>query len=288
MNQYNGEIILYQPDRSIHLEVRMHEETVWLTQAQMAVLFGTQRAAITKHLKNIYSSGEIDRDTTCSILEHVGQNGSRVYSTKYYNLDAILSVGYRVNSKNATSFRRWATHILKEFLLHGHGSIQHFRHVEQRIDRQLEEHTMRIHALEDKIGFFVRTALPPTEGIFYDGQIFDAYSFVSDLIRSAQQRIILIDNYVDDSVLKALTKRNTGVSASIITRKISETLAVDLERHNQQYPPVEISTSDRFHDRFLIIENTVYHLGASLKDLGKKLFAFSKMGVSAEDILDGR
>ncbi len=284
MNENNGEIILYQPDSSIRLEVRMKEETVWMTQAQMAALFGTQRAAITKHLNNIYNSGEIDRETTCSILEHVGQNGARVYATKYYNLDAILSVGYRVNSKNATSFRRWATHTLKEFLLHGYSSVQHVQFVEQRIGRQLEEHSMRIHALEDKVGFFVRTALPPVEGIFYDGQIFDAYTFVSDLIRSARERVILIDNYVDDSVLKALTKRHDGVSASVITRKISEALSVDLERHNQQYSPVEISTSDRYHDRFLIIDDTVYHLGASLKDLGKKLFAFSRMEIDAKEI----
>ena len=130
-----------------------------------------------------------------------------------------------------------------------------------------------------------RAALPPAEGVFYDGQVFDAYSFVADLIRSARQRVILIDNYVDDSVLKTLTKRGDGVSASIITRKISETLSLDLARHNQQYPPVEITTSDRFHDRFLIIDGTVYHLGASLKDLGKKLFAFNQMEVAAEKIL---
>ena len=144
---------------------------------------------------------------------------------------------------------------------------------------------MRILALEDKVGFFVRSALPHVEGIFYDGQIFDAYTFVADLIRSARERVIIIDNYVDDSVLKTLTKRNDGVSASIITRKISDELAVDLERHNQQYPPVEITTSDRYHDRFLIIDNTVYHLGASVKDLGKKLFAFNRMEVTAEELL---
>ena len=157
----NSEIILYQPDTSIQLEVRMQEETVWLTQAQMAVLFGTQRAAITKHLNNIYNSGEIDRENTCSILEHIGRNGTRVYSTKYYNLDAILSVGYRVNSKNATAFRRWATYTLKDFLLRGYSLNQHIQHIEQRIDKHLLEHSERIHALEDKVGFIVRTAIPP-------------------------------------------------------------------------------------------------------------------------------
>lgn len=221
-----GEIILYQPDNSIRLEVRMEEETVWLTQAQMAMLFGTQRAAITKHLNNIYQSGEIDMETTCSKMEHVGQNGSRLYTTKYYNLDAILSVGYRVNSKNATTFRRWATHVLKDYLLRGFSINQRVQIMEERIDRQLLDH----------------------------------------------------------SVLLMLSKRSEGVTVEIVTRRVSETLALDIERHNRQYPPISVRESDRFHDRFLIIDDTVYHLGASLKDLGKKLFAFSRMEIDAKEI----
>ena len=279
-----GEIILYQPDNSIRLEVRMEEETVWLTQAQMAMLFGTQRAAITKHLNNIYQSGEIDMETTCSKMEHVGQNGSRLYTTKYYNLDAILSVGYRVNSKNATTFRRWATHVLKDYLLRGFSINQRVQIMEERIDRQLLDHTEKIHNLENKVDFFVKTALPPVEGVFYDGQIFDAYAFASDLIRSAQRCIVLIDNYIDDSVLLMLSKRSEGVTVEIVTRRVSETLALDIERHNRQYPPISVRESDRFHDRFLIIDDTVYHLGASLKDLGKKLFAFSRMEIDAKEI----
>ena len=281
----NGEIILYQPDSSIRLEVRMEEDTVWLTQAQMAVLFGTQRSAITKHLNNVYKSGEIEREATCSILEHVGQKGTRLYHTTYYNLDAILSVGYRVNSKNATIFRRWATKTLKEHLLRGYTINQRLRQVEQRIDRQLQEHSEQIHTLQNKVDFFVRTALPPVEGVFFDGQIFDAYAFAADLIRSAQRRIILIDNYIDDSVLLTLAKRKEGVSAEIVTRHVTETLTLDLERHNRQYPPVSVRECDRYHDRFLVIDDTVYHLGASLKDLGKKLFAFSRMGISADEVL---
>ena len=281
----NGEIILYQPDSSIRLEVRMEEDTVWLTQAQMAVLFGTQRSAITKHLNNVYKSGEIERETTCSILEHVGQKGTRLYHTTYYNLDAILSVGYRVNSKNATIFRRWATKTLKEHLLRGYTINQRLRQVEQRIDRQLQEHSEQIYTLQNKVDFFVRTALPPVEGVFFDGQIFDAYAFAADLIRSAQRRIILIDHYIDDSVLLTLAKRKEGVSAEIVTRHITETLTLYLERHNRQYPPVSVRECDRYHDRFLVIDDTVYHLGASLKDLGKKLFAFSRMGISADEVL---
>jgi len=281
----NGEIILYQPDSSIRLEVRMEEDTVWLTQAQMAVLFGTQRSAITKHLNNVYKSGEIERETTCSILEHVGQKGTRLYHTTYYNLDAILSVGYRVNSKNATIFRRWTTKTLKEHLLRVYTINQRLRQVEQRIDRQLQEHSEQIHTLQNKVDFFVRTALPPVEGVFYDGQIFDAYAFAADLIRAARKRIVLIDNYIDDSVLLTLAKRKEGVSAEIVTRHVTETLTLDLERHNRQYPPVSVRECDRYHDRFLVIDDTVYHLGASLKDLGKKLFEFSRMGISADEVL---
>lgn len=271
-----GEIILYQPDNSIRLEVRMQDETVWLTQAQMAVLFGVNRTVIVKHIGNIFKSKELEESSTCAKIAQLQIEGNRqvVREVKYYNLDMIISVGFRVNSINATRFRQWANSVLKDYLLRGYA-------VNQRIER-LER---RVAKTEDQIGFFVRTALPPVEGIFYDGRVFDAYTFVADLIRSAQQRVILIDNYVDDSVLKALTKRGDGVRASIITRKISETLSLDFERHNRQYPSVEITTSDRFHDRFLIIDSTVYHLGASLKDLGKKLFAFSRMEVAAEEIL---
>ncbi|MBR4786793.1 MAG: virulence RhuM family protein [Bacteroidales bacterium] len=271
-----GEIILYQPDSSIRLEVRMQEETVWLTQAQMAVLFGCSSDNIGLHLKNIYAEKEVDKNATIEEISVVRKEGIRVVTRKilHYNLDAILSVGYRVSSHNATRFRQWANSILKDYLLRGYAINQRFERLEQRVAKT-----------EEQIGFFVSTALPPIQDVFYDRQIFDAYTFVADLVRSARERIILIDNYVDDSVLKMLTKRNEDVSATIITRKISDALAVDVERHNQQYPPVDIQTSDRYHDRFIIIDDTVYHIGASLKDLGKRLFAFSKLNIPAEKIL---
>ena len=177
-----GEIILYQPDEAIRLEVRMENETVWLTQEQIANLFGTKRPAITKHLNNIYNSGELDVDSTCSILEHMGNDGKQKYTTKYYNLDAILSVGYRVNSRNATLFRRWASSVLKEYLLKGYS-------INQRLS-ELEK-TVALHS--EKIDFFVRTSLPPVEGIFFDGQIFDAYKFATDLIKTARKSLLLID-----------------------------------------------------------------------------------------------
>jgi hypothetical protein len=275
MNQNNGEIILYQPDNSIRLEVRMQEETVWLNRPQMAILFNRDIKTIGKHINNALKEELSD----CSVVAKFATTArdGKTYQVEYYNLDMILSVGYRVKSKRGVEFRKWATSVLKNYLLRGYAISQRFERLEQRVTKT-----------EEQIGFFVRTALPPVEGIFYDGQIFDAYTFVADLIRSARERVVLIDNYVDDSVLKTLTKRSNGVSATIITRRISETLSVDLERHNQQYPSVEITTSDRYHDRFLIIDNTVYHLGASVKDLGKKLFAFSKMEVPAEEILAGR
>lgn len=254
------------------LDVFIENETIWLTQSQIGVLFGVQKAAISKHLKNIFESGELNRDSVVSILETTARDGKN-YSTQFYNLDAVLSVGYRVNSMQATQFRIWASQILKEYLYHGYAIYQRMNNVEKQVS-----------TLTDQLQTLIRTALPPKQGIFYDGQIFDAYNFVADFIRSARKRIILIDNYVDDSVLKVLTKRADGVSATMITRKVTEILSVDIKRHNLQYPPVEVRTSDRYHDRFLIIDDTVYHLGASLKDMGKKLFAFSRMELSPADV----
>ena len=276
-----GEIILYQPDETVRLEVRLEDETVWLTQEQIAILFGTKRPAITKHLNNIYNSGELDRENTCSILEHMGNDGKQKYVTKFYNLDAILSVGYRVNSRNATLFRRWSNSVLKEYLLKGHAINYRL----QQIDTRLQKHERQIKYLTDKVDFFVRTSLPPVEGVFYDGQIFDAYKFATDLIRSAGKSLLLMDNYIDESVLLMLSKRHSGVSATVYTQKITAQLQLDIKKHNRQYPPVEIRIYNKCHDRFLIIDNTeVYHIGASLKDLGKKMFAFSRMDIPADTI----
>ena len=279
----DNEIILYQPDSTVKLEVRLENETVWLTQQQIADLFGTKRPAITKHLANIYKSGELEENSTCSILEHMGNDGTQRYTTKYYNLDAILSVGYRVNSRNATLFRQWANKVLKEYLLRGYSINQRLMHMENRIDHRLSEHDIQIKELSNRMDFFVRTSLPPKEGIIYDGQIFDAYTLMCDLIRSARNRIIIVDNYIDDSVFRQLDKRATGVPATIFTPSIGRTLRQDLERHNAQYAPIEVKTFRRAHDRFLIIDDTVYHVGASFKDLGKKLTAFSKMEIMAAD-----
>ena len=272
MQMQENEIVLYQPNDTVHLEVRMANESVWLTQPQIALLFGVQRPAITKHLRNIFKSGELDEFSVSSILEHTASDG-KTYQTQFYNLDAILSVGYRVNSINATMFRKWGNNVLKDYLLKGYSVNQRFERLEQRVSKT-----------EEKIDFFVRTALPPVEGIFFDGQIFDAYTFVSDLVRSAKKRIILFDNYLDDTVLTLLDKRADGVSAHIYTRNITQQLALDLQRHNAHYRPIAIDEFQNAHDRFLCIDDTVYHIGASLKDLGKKWFAFSRMGVGTDEL----
>ena len=272
MQMQENEIVLYQPNEAVRLEVRMANESVWLTQTQIALLFGVGQPAISKHLNNIFKSGELDENSVHSILEYTAADG-KIYKTKFYNLDAILSVGYRVNSINATMFRKWANNVLKDYLLKGYSVNQRFERLEQRVSKT-----------EEKIDFFVRTALPPVEGIFFDGQIFDAYTFVSDLVRSAKSRIILFDNYVDDTVLTLLDKRDNGVSAHIYTRNITQQLILDLQRHNAQYRPIAIDVFQNAHDRFLCIDDTVYHIGASLKDLGKKWFAFSRMEIGTEGL----
>lgn len=269
-----NEIILYQPDKSVKLEVRLKGETVWLTQAQIAELFGTGRQAISKHLKNIFNSEELKEEAVCSILELTAADG-KMYKTKTYNLDAILSVGYRVNSKNATLFRQWANKVLKDYLLRGYA-------VNQRLERL--EKTVADHS--EKIEFFVRTSLPPAEGIFFDGQIFDAYAFATDLIKSARKSVVLIDNNVDESTLLMLSKRGEGVTATVYTGKVDKRLQLDLKRHNEEYPPIELSEYKQAHDRFLLIDTDVYHIGASLKDLGKKWFAFARLHFDAKELLD--
>ena len=273
----NGEIVLYNPDDTIRLEVRMNDETVWLTQAQMAELFGTQRQAITKHLKNIFDTHELERSATSSILELLQKEGTRLVrrQVELFNLDVIISVGYRVNTQRGILFRQWANKVLKEYLLKGYSINQRFERLEQRVSQT-----------ESKIDFFVKTSLPPVEGIFFDGQIFDAYEIVCQLIKSATRRIVLIDNYVDETTLKMLAKRADGVTATIYTYSIGEQLQLDIDRHNAQYPPIVVKRLKKSHDRFLILDDDLYSIGASLKDMGKKWFAILKMQeTKTEDVL---
>ena len=281
--EQKNEIILYQPDDLIRLEVRLEGETVWLNRQQMSLLFGRDVKTIGKHISNALKE-ELSTFPVVANFATTAIDG-KTYQVRYYNLDMILSVGYRVKSSRGIEFRRWANHILKDYLLKGYSINKRLSDVEMRIDDKLMRHEQRLDQIDQKIDFFVRTSLPPVEGIFFDGQIFDAYAFVSDLVRSAHKDIILIDNYVDESVLTLLDKRQKSANAAIYTGHISRQLQLDIQRHNAQYLPIEVHTCNNVHDRFLIIDNVVYHLGASLKDLGKKLFAFSKMAMPSETLL---
>lgn len=281
--QNSNQIILYRPNDTISLEVRLENETVWLSQAQMAELFQKDQSVIARHIKNIFIEKELETESNMQILHNTI---SKFKPTTLYSLDVVISVGYRVKSIRGTEFRRWANKVLKEYLLKGYAINQRFEILENKIDKKFSEQDAKIEHLNKQVDFFVRTSLPPTEGVFHDGKIFEAYKFATDLIKSAKKSLILIDNYVDESVLLMLSKRNTGVSAKIYTSHLSDALKLDLQKHNNQYPPIEIEKYTKAHDRFLIIDDTdVYHIGASLKDLGKKLFAFSKLNISPKAIM---
>ena len=268
-----GEIVMYQPDETIRLEVRMEDETVWLTQAQMAELFQRDQSVIARHISNVFKEEELTKESNMHILHNTL---SKYKPTTLYNLDVIISVGYRVKSKRGTMFRQWANKVLKEYLLKGYV-----------VNKRIEQLEQRVSKTEEKINFFVHTSLPPVEGIFYDGQIFDAYRFASDLVRKAKKSVVLIDNYIDDTVLSLLDKRADNVKAMIYTQNISHQLQLDINRHNAQYAPIEIKMFNKSHDRFLLIDDEVYHIGASLKDLGKKWFAFTLLhDIKASELLN--
>ena len=265
LDSAKGEIVMYQPDETIRLEVRMEDETVWLNRQQIALLFDRDVKTIGKHINNAIRE-ELKDLSTVAIFAIVQNEGGRLVNRtmEFYNLDMVLSVGYRVKSDRGIKFRQWANKVLKDYLLKGYS-----------VNNRIEKLEQRVAKTEEKIDFFVHSSLPPVEGIFYDGQIFDAYHFVSNLIRKANKSITLIDNYVDDSVLTLLDKRQTGVSATIFTQKIGQQLQLDINKHNTQYAPIKVELFNKAHDRFLLIDNEVYHIGASLKDLGKKWFAFT-------------
>lgn len=281
-----NQIVIYQPNETMRLDVRLESETVWLTQEQIALLFGTKRPAITKHLVNIYRDGELDEQSTCSILEHKGNEGKQSYRTKFYNLDAILSIGYRVNSRNATLFRRWASNVLKDYLLRGYAVNHCLNQLEDKVERRFASQEQRLASLEEKVDFFVQTQTPPLQGVFYDGQLWDAHGLVEKFIASANNTILLIDNWATVETLDMLTKKSNGVSVTLVTSahpdkqgnprpKIS---SVDTAKFNAQYPTLTVKYSEKFHDRFLILDDQeLYLIGASLKDLGKKCFGFTRM-----------
>lgn len=278
-----SEIIIYQADELTKVEVQIDNETVWLSQEQMANLFGRNRVAITQHIGNIFKEGELVKEVVCKDFLLTTQHGAIQGKTqskkiKLYNLDVIISVGYRVKSKQGTQFRIWANQILKDYLLKGYALNNRMNRIEDNMQ-----------ALNEKVGRIdlqINTTLPQVQGIFFNGQIFDAYTFVADIVRSAKKSIDLIDNYVDDSVLVLLNKREKGVSACIYSRNIDKPLKQDLEKHKAQYPAINARLFTDAHDRFLIIDDSfVYHIGASLKDLGKKWFAFTKIEGFANEIV---
>lgn len=275
------EIIIYQANElSTRIEVRIDEETIWLSQAQIVDLFDSSKANISEHIKHIFQTGELEKQLTVRKIRTIQVEGNRSVSREitHYNLDMIISIGYRVNSIRGTQFRIWANKVLKDYLLKGYA-------VNQRIDRIEND----VHYLKEKVTEFdlqIKTSLPPNEGIFFDGQIFDAYVFVTNLIKTAKESIVLIDNYVDETVLSMFAKRKSGVQVTIFTSKLSKQIKLDLQKHNQQYPEIEMKTFTKSHDRFLIIDHKiVYQIGASLKDLGKKWFAFSKIDFDAKELI---
>ena len=278
------EIIIYQADEATtRLEVRIEEETVWLNRQQIATLFGRDVKTIGKHINNIFSEGELSREVVVANFATTTQHGAmkgktQILSVEYYNLDVIISVGYRVKSKQGTQFRIWANRILKDYLLKGYALNNRMNRLEENLDSL----TKRI----DGIDLQVNASLPYSQGVFFDGQMFDAYVFVADLIRKAEKSIILIDNYIDESVLLMLSKRQTGVDITVYTSNLTKEVNLDLKKYRSQYPGIEIKQFNKSHDRFIIIDRkTVYHIGASLKDLGKKWFAFSKITLNPIEML---
>ena len=275
-----NEIIIYQSDEQKHIEVKLDNETVWLNRQQISQLFDRDIKTIGKHINNVFYEGELDKNSTVANFATVQKEGGRNVERQieYYNLDVIISVGYRVKSKQGTQFRIWANKILKDYLLRGYSLNKRMNRIEENIHSLAEK--------VDGIDLQINTSLPPIQNIFFEGQIFDAYTLIADIIRSAKKSIILIDNYIDDTVFKQLAKRNKNVNATIYTKTSDKIVKQDLQKHNKQYPNIELKMLTTAHDRFIIIDkNLVYHFGASLKDAGKKWFAFSKLSIDADDII---
>ena len=285
-----GELVIYQVNDDVKIEVVLNDDTVWLSQSQIVQLFQSSKANISEHIKSIYQQNELDRDSTVRNFRTVRVEGNREVfrNITYYNLDVIISVGFRVNTKIGIHFRQWANNILKNNLLKGYSINQRIDYIENKFDNKLYNHDVQLKEINEQINYFVQKSMPPVQGVFYGGEIFEAYKFMTDLIKIANESIIVVDNYIDESVLTMLDKRKDGVVATICTDKISNQLKLDLERHNKQYSAIEIQTVKDIHDRFVIIDNEdVFHIGASLKDLGKKLFAFSKLNLPADVLLKG-
>ena len=290
-----SQIVLYQPDDSIRLEVKIDagNETVWLNRNQIAELFGRDVKTIGKHINNALRE-ELATETETNVSDVNNQNNPTVakFATvqieggrevtrqvEYYNLDVILSVGYRVKSNRGIQFRRWSNTILKQYLLQGYSINRHLVALQERTDQRFADIEQRLDNQQKQIDFFVRTNVPPIEGIFYEGQVLDARLFAEQLIKIAKREVVLIDNYIDSRSFDILELRNPGVEATIYVERIGRGLqSLQQAAHTQSGRTVHLAeTSQRVHDRFLIIDDEVYHLGASLNELGKRLFAFSRL-----------
>ena len=295
VNEVQGEVIFYQPDNTMRLEVRLEDETVWLTQQQMVTLFQSSKANVSEHIRNIYDQGELEQEATVRNFRTVRKEGNRMVNRTltYYNLDAIISVGFRVNTKRGIMFRQWANRTLKEYLLRGYAFHQQMIAMQRQIDVRLEEQNERLSVVENhlhehdqKFDMIVKTPELPNEGVFFDGQIFDAFKLVMQLIKSAEHRIILIDNYINEEILTMFDQRANGVIASIYTARIDSAMQLPIQRHDAQYDPIPVNVFRMSHDRWLIIDEKVYHFGASLKDLGKKWFGVSLyQDITPEELL---
>lgn len=283
-----GEIILYQPNESLKLEVQIENDTVWLTQQQMAELFGVKQPAVSKHLNNIFKEGELDKASVHSILEYTAADG-KSYKTQFYSLDAILSVGYRVNSKNATKFRQWANKILKDYLLRGYSVNRQLVELQGYTDNRFLQIEKRLDEHQQQIDFFVRTNIPPHEGCVFEGHLLEGREVAEMIIKSAKHEVILIDPYIGSDTLHILEARQRNVSATIYTEKVNNNILTLQHNHETEYGKCRhiniFQYKTNFHDRFLIIDETVYHFGASIKDLGKRLFAFDVIHLSKDLIM---
>ena len=289
-----NEIVVYQPSETLRLEVRLQDESIWLPQQKIADLFGVKKAAISKHLKNIFATGELHEELVVSKMETTTRHGAiggkvQHHLINFYNLDVIIAVGYRVNSLQATKFRIWATQVLKRYILNGVAvDDRRYLALSGEMDRRLASHDRRIVELEEKVDYFVQTTLPPKEKVLCDGQMLDAQFELTRIVKTARHRIVLIDNYIDERTLMLLGNRRVKVDCTVYTlRPNSPKLAPALANYAKQYPalPITVKGYQKSHDRFLIIDNTVWHIGASLKDAGSALFALMKMELDPSIIL---
>ena len=295
-NEEKGEIVLYQPEGEVRLEVRMEKESVWLSQMQMADLFQKDRTVIGRHIKNIYKEGELAKDITCANFAHVGADADQTYNTTLYNLDVIISVGYRVKSIAGTRFRQWANHVLKDYMLKGYAVNQRKiatdlqiadRLHEQRqliesqgteiadVRKSIAEQDSRISAVEQRIDFFVNAAQAPTGGILATGTRFDGLVLIADLVKSAKRSVVFIDPFATIEVLKFAAVRAKGVQAVVYSARITPEFKAAADLHKKQYPGLGLKTMRTIHDRFLLVDDKVYHFGASFKDMGNEMTAFS-------------